>query len=143
MAFNGFGASLAIGGMEVIPCDWMTEQVFDYPQDPFIEYGHEDIWWLTKYEGRRWKTVPKSEAIAVDGKLMMHPAMIDKFMAAFNAVDQRRERFVEPVYANAAATTTVDLDFGSLIGLRKSMGMTLGLPKKNWPIDEDFWRLYR
>ena len=46
-----------------------TETVLERPKGRFVEYGPEDDWWLVKYYGCKYVTVPSKKAIVIGDEL--------------------------------------------------------------------------
>lgn len=75
----------------------LTEDKFIYPQERFVEYGPEDIWWLEKYGFGHWEKVPSNTAYQVDNTILIHPVMWDKINEALLKLNIDKKRFYEDI----------------------------------------------
>lgn len=75
-------------GFPVILDKYMTENVWEFPYDKYIEYGNEDLWWAIPWGFGKFVEKPKSEIMKVGNQLVMHPEMWDKLKTE---IDRRNE----------------------------------------------------
>jgi hypothetical protein len=56
----------------------MTNRVWEFPKDRFVEYGPEDLSWAKACNYGRWVTKPMHTAYRVLDTLVMHPELWDR-----------------------------------------------------------------
>lgn len=80
----------------VILSELMTDTVFVFPKERFVEYDESDIWWLSKYGLGYYKQVPSKKIYTIGGSdIMMHP---ETFNAIKAELENRDKLFKEKLY---------------------------------------------
>ena len=73
-------------GIEIKTDESMTETVWEFPVDKYVEYGPEDMWWAVKCGFGRWVTRPLNSVYEMNmgfrKVFICHPAMLAKIKAA-------------------------------------------------------------
>lgn len=65
-----------LANLQVVTDDQLTERVWEFPEDKFIEYGPEDLWWAVKYGFGRWVDKPIYKVYQIGSVLIMHPDIL-------------------------------------------------------------------
>lgn len=84
--FNGFPVSLD---------SLMTESVWEFPYDKYIEYGNEDLWWAIPWGFGKFVEKPKAEIIRIGDHLVMHPEIWKKLKTE---LDRRNESISKAMF---------------------------------------------
>lgn len=118
-------------GLKVVTDDSMTETVWVFPQDRFVEYEPKDEWWCRKYGIGHEVTRPRAEAVQVGDTLVMHPQMWEKLKEQTRVVDQVAARALTLLEAKVVRSLA-DEEWGKL-----------AVPPARVPHADDFMKAMR
>ncbi len=61
-------------GIPITLSEYLTETVWEFPEDKYVEYGPEDLWWAIPNKFGRWVTRPIGP-FQVGNRFVIHPQM--------------------------------------------------------------------
>jgi hypothetical protein len=79
-------------GLKVVLDDTMTETVWVFPQDRFVEYEPKDEWWCRRYGIGHEETRPRAEAVRVGDVLYAHPTTFERISLSIKKLNETLER---------------------------------------------------